>query len=136
MVKDIYINLPIKNLEKTKAFFSALGFTFNPQFTDEKAAALVLNEEKGMYAMLLTEEFFKTFTKKTIADATNTIEVINAIGLESREKVDEMMEKAFAAGATKVNEKYDYGWMYGWSFQDLDGHVWEVMYTDPNGPQE
>lgn len=135
MVKDVFINLPIKDLEKTKAFFTALGFTFNPQFTDEKAAALVLNEEKGMYAMLLTEEFFKTFTKKSIANTTDTIEVINAIGFESKEQVDEILEKAFAAGATPVNEKYDYGWMYGGSFQDLDGHVWEVMYTDPNGPQ-
>lgn len=134
MVKDIFVNLPIKNLEKTKEFFLKLGFTFNPQFTDEKAAALVLGEH--IYAMLLTEEFFKTFTKKTIADASNTIEVINAIGMESKEKVDEILEKAFAAGATKVNEKYDYGWMYGGSFQDLDGHVWEVMYTDPKGPQE
>ncbi len=136
MVRDIFINLPIKNLEKTKVFFAALGFTFNSQFTNDKAAALVLNEEKGMYAMLLTEEFFKTFSKKTIADTSHTIEVINAIGFESREKVDEILEKAFAAGATKVNERYDHGWMYGGSFQDLDGHVWEIMYTDPKGPQE
>lgn len=128
MVKDIFVNLPVKDLEKTKEFFAKLGFTFNPQFTNENAASLVLGDH--LYAMLLTEEFFKTFTKKTIVDTTNTIEVITALGVESREKVDEILEKAFAAGAAKVNEKYDYGWMYGGSFQDIDGHIWEVAFID------
>ena len=131
MIKQIFVNLPIKNLEKTKTFFASLGFTFNPQFTDEKAAALILGD--NIFAMLITEEFFKTFTKKEIIDATSKIEVINALGVESKEKVDEITQKAFAAGATMANEKYDYGWMYGASFHDLDGHMWEVMYVDPAG---
>lgn len=130
MVKQIFVNLPVKNLEKTKEFFSKLGFSFNPQFTDQNAAALVLNDEKGIYAMLLTEEFFKTFVKKDIADATKTTEVINAIGVESKEEVDQLLEKAIANGGTKVNETYDYGWMYGGSFYDIDGHAWEVTYID------
>lgn len=128
--------MPIKDLEKTKAFFAALGFSFNSQFTDEKAAALVVNQNRGIYAMLITEEFFKTFTKREIADSSRTIEVINALGVESREEVDEMVKKAFDAGATKANESYDYGWMYGKSFHDLDGHMWEVMYIDEKAAAE
>jgi uncharacterized protein len=137
MIKQIFVNLPVKDLTKTKEFFAKLGFTFNPQFTDEKAAALVISEKQGIFAMLITHEFFKTFTKKEIADATQTIQVINALGVESKEEVDAMVKKAFDAGAIKANEPYDYGWMYGCSFHDLDGHMWEVMYIDEkNVPKE
>ncbi len=128
MVKDIFVNLPIKDLEKTKKFWEGLGFTFNPQFTDEKAASLVLGD--NIFAMLITEPFFKTFIKKEIADASQVTEVINAIGVESKEKVDEIVEKAFTSGASKYKETDDYGWMYNRGFQDPDGHLWEVVYIN------
>lgn len=128
MVKDIFVNLPIKDLEKTMAFWRGLGFEFNPQFTDEKAASLVLGEH--IYAMLLREEFFKTFMKKEIADSSGVCEVITAIGVESREKVDELVDKAMELGAKKYKEADDYGWMYSRSFEDVDGHLWEVLFAD------
>lgn len=128
MIKQIFVNLPVKDLEKTKEFWLKLGFTFNPQFTDEKAAALVLGD--NIFAMLITEPFFKTFIKKEIADSSKTTEVINAVSVESREKVDELVNKAIEAGATSYRDPDDYGWMYNKSFQDLDGHLWEVLYID------
>ncbi|CAN5144324.1 VOC family protein [soil metagenome] len=128
MVKDIFVNLPIKDLSKTMEFFKKLGFTFDPKFTDNKAGALVLGDH--IYAMLLTEPFFKSFIKKEVADSSKTTEAIMAIGVESREKVDELCDKAMEAGATKYKEADDYGWMYCRAFQDLDGHLWEVLFTD------
>lgn len=134
MVKDIFVNLPVQDLPKSMEFFRKLGFEFNPQFTDTQGASLVLAEH--IYVMLLTREFFQTFTKKELADSTKQTEVITAIGVESREKVDELVSAALAAGGAASNEKQDYGWMYAWSFQDLDGHMWEVVYTDPKGPPQ
>lgn len=127
MTKQIFINLPIKDLVRTKAFFTALGFTFNEKFTDEKAACLVLGEH--IYAMLVTEKFFKTFIKKEIADTGRTTEVLNALQLESKEMVDDIIAKAVAAGGKDLR-KEDYGWMYGRAFEDLDGHIWEVFWQD------
>lgn len=129
-MRNIFVNLPVKDLEKTKEFFSKLGFSFNPQFTDEKAASLIISE--NIYAMLITEEYFKTFTKKEIADATKTTEVINALSVESREVVDEMVDKAIAAGGRVNRDPDDYGWMYSKSFEDLDGHIWEILWIDEN----
>ncbi len=129
MVKQIFVNLPIKNLERTKKFFTALGFTFNPQFTDEKAACLVLSEQ--IFAMLITEQYFTTFLRnKTIADATKSTEVLTAISVESKAAVDTMVEIALAQGGAPNRDTDDYGWMYSRSFQDPDGHVWEVLYID------
>lgn len=128
MVSNIFINLTSKDLPKTKDFWEKLGFSFNAQFTNDNGAALVLGE--NIFAMLLTETFFKTFTKKELA--TNNIEVINAIQVESREKVDEIVDKALAAGASEPEEKKDYDWMYYRSFEDLDGHHWEVTFIDLN----
>lgn len=130
MATEIFVNLPIKDLEKTKAFFSKLGFSFNEQFTDEKAACMIIGD--NIYAMLLKEEFFRTFIKKDIADASKYAEVINAFSVESREKVDELADKALAAGGTQYNDPQDYGWMYSRTFQDLDGHLWEVLHADMN----
>lgn len=121
MVVDIFVNLPIKNLKTTMDFWTKLGFSFNPQFTDDKAAALVLSEH--IFAMLLTEPFFKTFIKKELADSSHVTEVINAIGVQSRKEVDELVDKALAHGATKYKETDDYGWMYSRSFQDPDNHL-------------
>ncbi|MCR2806440.1 VOC family protein [Paenibacillus soyae] len=126
--KQIYVNLPVKNLEASRALFSAIGFEFNAQFSDEKAACLVVGE--NIFAMLLQEEYFKTFTKKEIADATKTTEVLIAISADSREEVDGIVNRAVAAGASPASDPIDHGFMYQWSFQDLDGHVWEVAYMD------
>lgn len=127
---NIFVNLPIKDLAKTREFFTALGYTFNEQFSDDTAASLVLGD--NLYAMLLTEEKFKTFTKKDIADATKITEVLVALSVDSKEEVDSLVEKAYAAGATESRPKEDYGFMYSRNFQDLDGHVWEIVWMDPN----
>ena len=120
MSKQIFVNLPVKDLNKSKDFFTKLGFSFNPQFTDDKAACMVISE--NIFAMLLTEQFFKTFTKKEISDAKKTTEVLIALDAESREKVDEMVKKAVDAGGSIYRDPEDHGWMYGHSFSDLDGH--------------
>ena len=132
MATQIFVNLPVRDLERSKAFFSALGFSFDPQFTDDKAACLVLGE--NLYSMLLTEPFFKTFTVKGLADTSRTAEVITALAETSRARVDELAGRALAAGGAPSKEPYDFGWMYGRSFQDPDGHLWEVFWMDPAGP--
>lgn len=130
MVNKIFINLPVKDLNKSKEFFTKLGFTFNNQYTDEKAACLILG--KNIFVMLLTEKFFKSFTNKEIADAKKTTEVLLAIDTESRERVDELVRIAVNNGGSIYNEKIDHGWMYQHSFADPDGHQWEVLYIDEN----
>jgi len=130
MGTKIFVNLPVKDLQKSVRFFTQLGFSFNAQFTDEKATCMIIGED--IFVMLLVEDFFKTFTQKEIADATKSTEVILALSADSREKVDELVNNAFAAGATPSNFDQDQGFMYGRSFQDLDGHCWEVMYMDPS----
>ncbi|MGG3309228.1 VOC family protein [Paenibacillus lautus] len=125
---NIFVNLPVKNLEKTKDFFSKIGFEFNAQFTDKNAACLVIGD--NIFAMLLTEDYFKTFTKKDLSNAANTTEVILALSAVSREQVDEIVNAALSAGGSPSNDPVDHGFMYGWSFQDPDGHLWEVMYMD------
>jgi len=134
MSTKIFVNLPVKDLGKSIDFFTALGFSFNPQFTDENAGCLVISDD--IYAMLLVESFFKSFTKKDIADATKTTEAIVALGVESRERVDELVDKALAAGGLPSNDTNDQGFMYGRSFQDPDGHLWEVFYMDPAAVQQ
>jgi len=134
MSTEIFVNLPVKDLGKSIDFFTALGFSFNPQFTDENAGCLVISDD--IYAMLLVESFFKSFTKKDIADATKTTEAIVALGVESRERVDELVDKALAAGGLPSNDTNDQGFMYGRSFQDPDGHLWEVFYMDPAAVQQ
>jgi predicted lactoylglutathione lyase len=129
MPTKIFVNLPVKDLDKTMHFFKHLGFHFNPQFTDDKAACLVINEG-SIYAMLITEPFFKTFTKKEISDAKKTTEVLIALDADSREQVDEMVRKAVEAGGSVYMDPQDHGWMYGHSFADPDGHQWEVLYMD------
>ncbi|MEJ8843185.1 VOC family protein [Lacibacter sp. H375] len=127
-IKSIYINLPVKDLAVTKAFWATLGFSFNEQFSDDKAVCLVLNEGT-MYSMLITHEFFSTFTNRSIADGTTT-QVLIAIEVESRERVDEIIKAALSNGGSRYRESADHGWMYYDSFADPDGHQWEVMYTD------
>ena len=130
MNTKIFINLPVKDLQKTITFFTKLGFSFNAQFTNEKATCMIINEEA--YAMLLVEAFFKTFTPKTLADARQSTEVLLAFSTDSREKVDEMMSTALEAGGSEVRAAQDLGFMYSRSFNDLDGHIWEIFWMDPN----
>lgn len=126
--RQLYLNLPVKDLNKSVEFFTQIGFEFNQQFTDENATCMVINE--NTFVMLLVEDFFKTFTKKDISDAEKSPEVIVALSADSREQVDEIVNKALAAGGKHSNEPIDHGFMYGWSFQDLDGHLWELTYMD------
>lgn len=130
MSTKIFVNLPVKNLEKSKEFFLKLGYSFNQQFTDEKAASLVISEH--IYAMLITEPFFKTFIpNKEIADTAKTKEVLVALSTNSKQEVDELTNKAIAAGGKQFREPEDHGFMYARSFEDLDGHVWEIIWMDP-----
>jgi hypothetical protein len=129
MNTKIFVNLPVEDLPKSIAFFTALGFTFNPQFTDESATCMIVAED--IYVMLLTHAKFRQFTPKPICDATKSTEVLVALGLQSRERVNELVRKAVAAGGTTYAEPQDYGFMWQHGFQDLDGHIWELFYMDP-----
>ncbi|MFJ1841654.1 VOC family protein [Streptomyces sp. NPDC088146] len=129
MPQMIFVNLPVKNLETTKAFFGKLGFSCNPQFSDENTACLVISDT--IFAMLLTEPRFKEFTRKEITDSSKSTEVILALSAESRARVDELVDTALASGGSPANEPVDHGHMYGRSFQDPDHHIWEVMWMDP-----
>ncbi|MFD9973599.1 VOC family protein [Streptomyces sp. NPDC059017] len=128
MTQMIFVNLPVKDLDASKAFWEAVGYTFNPRFTDETAACMVISD--SIFAMLLTEARFKDFTRKDVADAASSTEVIVALSAESREKVDELTDAALAAGGSPANEPQDHGFMYGRSFQDPDHHIWEVVWMD------
>jgi predicted lactoylglutathione lyase len=131
MSKLIFVNLPVADLAAAKAFYEAIGFTNNPQFTDETAACMVLTDV--IHVMLLTHDKFAQFTSKRIADAHATSEVLICISADSREGVDEITDKALAAGGREPREKQDHGFMYGRSFEDLDGHIWEPMWMDMAG---
>ena len=131
MSTQIFVNLPVKDLDASKAFYTALGYTVNEQFTDENASSIVISDT--IYVMLLTETFAARFTNKVIADATATTEVINALSADSRADVDRIVDAAFAAGATAVKDPQEEGgFMYSRSFADPDGHQWEILYMDPS----
>ena len=134
MNRQIHVNLPVRNLDRSKAFFTASGFSFNPQFSDEKAACMVVADH--IYVMLLQEAFFQTFTKKPIADARKNTEVLVCLSAESRAAVDELVAKAVAAGGSAPNPKQDHGFMYGHGFEDLDGHLWELACMEPTEPPQ
>jgi len=129
MATKIFVNLPVKNLNKSVEFFTKLGYTFDPQFTDETATCMIVAED--IFVMLLTEAKFKTFTPKKICDATKSTEVLVCFTCESRANVDAMVRKAVAAGGTTYNKPQDYGFMYEHGYQDLDGHIWELIYMEP-----
>ena len=130
MATKIFVNLPVKNLDRSVEFFTKLGFSFNAQFTDETATCMVVSED--IFVMLLTEAKFKEFTPNPICDATKSTEVLVCLSSESREEVDKMIRKAVAAGGTTYSEPQDHGFMYGHSFQDLDGHIWETVFMEPS----
>jgi predicted lactoylglutathione lyase len=127
--RKIFVNLAVRDLEKSKDFFSTLGFEFNPKFTDDKAACMIVSEQA--FVMLLTRPFFKTFTKREVCDTNQYTEGLLALSCEGRAEVDEMVKKAIAAGGQHAMDPQDHGFMYGWSFYDLDGHHWEVFWMDP-----
>ena len=130
MSTKIFVNLPVKDLSKSMAFFRTLGFNFNPQFTDDTAACMVVSED--IFVMLLTQKKFQEFTPKAICDATKSSEVLLCLSRENRAKVDEMVRDAVAAGGTTYSPSKDYGFMYQHGFQDLDGHIWELIHMDPS----
>ncbi len=129
MNKLIFVNLPVKDLPRSRTFFESLGYHFNPQFSNEQGACLVISDT--IHAMLLTEPFFQTFTKKAIADTKTSIEVLITLSCESRDEVDSLVAKAVKAGGL-ADKKEDYGFMYTHGFEDLDGHGWGLAYMDPN----
>lgn len=123
---QMFVNLPVKQLDRSMAFFRAMGYEFNPDFTNEMAASLVLGD--NLFAMLLTEPFAQGFTAKAIADAHQTTEVLVCLSCASREEVDALVAKARAAGAAVPRQPQDHGFMYAHGFEDLDGHIWELVY--------
>ena len=129
MSRMIFVNLPVKDLSASRGFFGALGFEFNEQFSDDKAACVVLAD--NIFVMLLREDFFQTFINGEIADASQTTEVLNCLSANSRGEVDDLIRRAIEAGGKPWKDSFSEGPMYGGSFQDLDGHVWEVMHMDP-----
>lgn len=130
MSRKIYVNLPVKDLGKSVDFFTQLGFEFDPRFTDESATCMIISDEA--FVMLLVEDRFKDFTTKDICDATTHTETILALSADSREQVDDLVNKALAAGGQPSNDPMDEDFMYGGSFLDIDGHLWEVIYMDPS----
>lgn len=134
MATKIFVNLPVKDLKKSMEFFTKLGYTFNLQFTDDTAACMVISDD--IYTMLLTHAKFKEFTPNPICDATKATEALVCLSCDTREQVSELTEKALAAGATRHSEPKDYGFMVQDSFQDLDGHIWELIYMDPSAIQQ
>lgn len=129
MGRQIFVNLPVKDLHKTIEFFTELGFKFNPQFTDDNATCMIIGE--NIFAMLLVERFFSTFIPgKKICDAKKDTEMLLALTADSRKKVDEMISNAIAAGGTEYRKSQDHGWMYVRAFQDIDGHIWEIFHAD------
>ncbi len=130
MSTKIFVNLRVSDLKRSMRFFTSLGYTFNAQFTDETAACMVVSDD--IFVMLLTKPKFKTFTPKEICDATKSTEVLVCLSAESRQKVDELVRKAVTAGGRTHQEPQDHGFMYGHGFQDLDGHIWELVYMEPS----
>jgi predicted lactoylglutathione lyase len=131
--RKLFVNLAVHDLKKSMEFFAALGFTFNPKFTDDKAACMIISDEA--FVMLITEPFFRTFTAQEPCDTSRYTEGLFALSCDSRAEVDELVAKAIAAGGRHAMKPQDHGFMYGWSFYDVDGHHWEVMWMDPAAVQ-
>src|SRR5262245_32086805 len=134
MPTKIFVNLPVRSLDKSIEFFTKLGFSFNPQFTDETATCMIVSED--IFVMRLRHDKFQTFTPNPICDATKSTEVLVCLSADSREDVDAMVRKAVAAGGSTYNTPQDHGFMYGHGFQDLDGHIWEIIFMEPAAIQQ
>lgn len=134
MTKQLFVNLPVADLPASIAFFTALGFSFNPQWTDEAATCMIVGD--NIFVMLLSRERFQTFTPKPVADASKSSEVLVCLALDSRQEVDRMVSQAIAAGGSTFKEAEDHGFMYGHAFQDPDGHIWELIHLSPPAADE
>jgi len=134
MHQQIFVNLPIADMAKSQAFFKALGYSFNPDFTNDQGAALVLGD--NLFAMLLVHDFFKSFIDKPLVDAKQSTEVLVCLSCESREQVDSLVAKAVAAGGKVLRPPQDHGFMYAHGFEDLDGHIWELVHMSGMPPKE
>ncbi|MBP7057127.1 glyoxalase/bleomycin resistance/extradiol dioxygenase family protein [Candidatus Gracilibacteria bacterium] len=134
MPTKIFVNLAVKDLNRSVEFFTKLGYQFNAQFTNADATCMIIADD--IYAMLLVEPFFQTFTKKAICDTKTTVEALLALTVDSRQAVDEFVNKALAAGATEPKSAQDQGFMYSRIFEDLDGHTWEIFWMDPSAVQQ
>jgi predicted lactoylglutathione lyase len=130
---QIFVNLPVENLARSVEFFGKLGYAFDPRFTDENATCMIIADD--IYAMLLVQPYFQSFTPKAVADARKSTEAILALSMESRDAVTRHVETALAAGATRYAEPKDHGFMYQWGFEDPDGHIWEFFWMDPAAQQ-
>lgn len=128
--RKIFVNVAVRDLERSKAFYAKLGFGFDPKFTDDNAASLIVSE--NAYVMLLAEPFFQGFTKKAICDTSSHTEALLAVSCTSRDEVDAMVKTAVEAGGAHAMDPVDHGFMYGWSFYDPDGHHWELVWMDPD----
>lgn len=128
MARQIYVNLPVSDLDRSRQFFTALGFGFDPKFSNENAGCLRVGE--NIFVMLLVEHYFQTFINKRICDAHQSTEVLICLSCESREEVDDLVARAVAAGGKVPRDPQDFGFMYGHAFEDLDGHIWELVYME------
>ena len=133
MARKMFVNMAVDDLKQSMAFFSALGFQFNPKFTDENAACMLVGEDA--YVMLLLKPFFGRFSTRPLCDTKTHTETLCALSCDSRAEVDALVRKAVAAGGTHAMPPTDHGFMYGWSFYDLDGHHWELFWMDPAAAQ-
>jgi predicted lactoylglutathione lyase len=126
MHAQIFVNLPVKDLKRSVDFFTRLGYTFNPQFTDDNATCMILGD--NLFVMLLVEKFFRSFTSKGITDTSQTTEVLTCVSCDSRQQVDDLVARARAAGASVPRQAQDHGFMYSHGYEDLDGHTWELVH--------
>jgi predicted lactoylglutathione lyase len=134
MHSQIFVNLPVKDLKRSVLFFTGLGYTFNPTFTDDNATCMILGE--NLFVMLLVEKFFTSFTNKTVADTSKTTEVLTCVACSGREQVDSLVAKARAAGAKVPRQPQDHGFMYAHGYEDLDGHTWELIHMSGEPPKQ
>jgi uncharacterized protein len=133
MASQIFLNLPVKNLDASVAFFTKMGYTFNAQFTNADATCMIVNEH--IFVMLLVKPFFKTFVTKKIADAHKTVQMLVGLSFDSKDDVNKMVDAAIAAGAVEARDPLDHGFMYTRAFNDLDGHIWEMFWMDTSAVQ-
>ena len=131
--RKLFVNLAVRDLPRSKAFFTKLGFEFDPKFTNDQGACMIVSDDT--FVMLITEPFFETFTKREICDTSRHTEGLFCISAESRDAVDQMVNTAIANGGKHAMDPQDHGFMYGWSFYDLDGHHWEAFWMDPKATQ-
>ena len=134
MHAQIFVNLPVKDLKRAVGFYTKLGYTFNPQFTDENGTCMIVGE--NLFVMLLVEKFFSSFTSKTITDTSKSTEVLTCVSCNGKTQVDELVAKARTAGAQVPRQPQDHGFMYSHGYEDLDGHTWELVHMSGLPPQQ